>query len=201
MRLKELRGLPVTDPTAARKVGTVTDYQVDPAGGRIAALDIDPVDQSDGERILGHRIRRVGRHAVILTGRAAHAPALAMDDNARWLDTSALEGLDVLGDDGDRIGRLVDASFDQNSLDIENYLLRSSFWGNLAGRRGRIQPAKVHSCSRELMIVTSGKVKDPALVTNDATSIIGVPLKVEDRLPAPDVSPVENGHRVPAHAE
>lgn len=201
MRLKELRGLPVIDPTAARKVGTVTDYQVDPAAGRIAALDIDPVDQSDGERILGHRIRRVGRHAVILTGRAAHAPSVALDDHERWLDASSLEGLDVLGDDGDRIGRLVDASFDQNSLDVENYLLRSSFWGSLVGRRGRIQPVKVHSCSRELMIVTSGKVAEQAPFTDDVTSVIGVPLKVEDRLPASDISPVENGHRVPARAE
>ena len=38
MRLKELRGLPVIDPTAARKIGTVIDYQVDPVSGRIAAL-------------------------------------------------------------------------------------------------------------------------------------------------------------------
>ena len=87
-------------------------------------------------------------------------------------------------------------SFDQDSLDIENYLLRSSFWGSLVGRRGRIQPAKVHSCSRELMIVTSGKLTEEAPITDDATSVIGVPLKVEDRLPAPDVSPVENGHRI-----
>ena len=202
MRLKELRGLPVIDPTAARKVGTVTDYQVDPAAGRLAALDIDPVDQSDGERILGHRIRRVGRHAVILTGRAASAPTLALDQNERWLDTSSLEGLEVLGDDGDRIGQLVDASFDQDSLDIEAYLLRSSFWGSLFGRRGRIQPAKVHSCSRELMIVTSGRVKEPVDASDDdPTSVMGVPLKVEDRLPAPDVSPVENGQRIPTHAE
>ncbi|MCA1644938.1 MAG: PRC-barrel domain-containing protein, partial [Chloroflexi bacterium] len=37
MRLKELRGLPVIDPTAARKIGTVQDYQIDPASGRLAA--------------------------------------------------------------------------------------------------------------------------------------------------------------------
>ncbi|HEY3063272.1 MAG TPA: PRC-barrel domain-containing protein [Chloroflexota bacterium] len=198
MRLKELRGLPVIDPTAARKVGTVTDYQVDPAAGRLAALDIDPVDQSDGERILGHRIRRVGRHAVILTGRAgSSATTLALDTNERWLDTASLEGLEVLGDDGDRIGRLVDASFDQDSLDIEAYLLRSTFWQRFTGRRGRIQPPKVHSCSRELMIVTSGRLKEPLPEPSDTESM-GVPLKVEDRLPAPDVGRVENGQRVPA---
>ena len=53
MRLKELRGIPVIDPTAARKVGTVLDYQVDPAASRLAALDINSVETGDGERIPG----------------------------------------------------------------------------------------------------------------------------------------------------
>src|SRR3954471_23833562 len=77
MRLKELRGLPVIDPTAARKVGNVTDYQVDPVSGRIAALDITCVDDNESVRILAPRIRRVGHNAVILTARggaAANAP-------------------------------------------------------------------------------------------------------------------------------
>src|SRR4051812_49031750 len=111
MRLKELRGLPVIDPTAARKVGTVTDYQVDPASGRIAALDINPVEGVDGERILGHRIRRVGRHAVILTGRAGAMANTARELEERWLDFGSLVALEVMGDDGNRIGRLMDARF------------------------------------------------------------------------------------------
>jgi uncharacterized protein YrrD len=203
MRLKELRGLPVIDPTAARKVGTVTNYQVDPAAGRVAALDINPVDPSDGERILGHRIRRVGRHAVVLVGRAASASNATLEQNDTWIDPAALEGLEVLGDDGDRIGHLMDASFDQNSLEIEAYLLNATFWQRLTGRHGRIQPTQVHSCSRELMIVTTGRMVEPAPDTDaDAdTTAIGVPLKVEDRLPEPDKSPVENGQRVTARVE
>src|SRR5207244_4857672 len=67
MRLKELRGLPVIDPTAARKIGIVSDYQVDPATGRLAALDIDAVKNGGTERIMAQRIRRVGGSAVILT--------------------------------------------------------------------------------------------------------------------------------------
>lgn len=201
MRLKELRGLPVIDPTAARKVGTVTDYQVDPAGSRLAALDIDPVDQSDGTRIAGHRIRRVGRHAVILTGRSGSANGLALDAGERWLDTDALEGLEVLGDDGNRIGHLVDARFDQDSLGIDAYLLRSTFFERLTGRRGRIQPSTVHSCSQELMIVTTGHLKEPLPEATTDMSSLGVPLKLEDRLPAPNVGPVENGQRVPARVD
>jgi len=197
MRLKELRGLPVIDPTAARRVGVVTDYQVDPASGRIAALDIDPVEQSDGdERILGHRIRRVGRHAVILTGRAGSSPNLEVEINEHWLDASSLVGLEVLGDDGNRIGRLGDATFDQDSLDIDNYLLRSTtFWQRMSGRRGRIQPTKVHACSRELMIVVSGRLKEQPVTSEES---MGVPLKVEDRVPVPSMSNIEDGQPIAA---
>ena len=133
MRLKALRGLPVIDPTAARKVGTVLDYQVDPAAGRLAALDINAVESGEAERVLAHRIRRVGRHAVILTGRAGAASNGAPDLNEHWLDASSLVGLEVLGDDGNRIGRLMDAGFDQDSLDIDAYLLRATTWQRLTG--------------------------------------------------------------------
>src|SRR6185503_6310465 len=105
-----------------------------------------------------------------------------------WLDTAALEGLEVLGDDGIRVGRLVDATFDQDALDIQDYALRSTFWGRFIGRRGKIQPGKVSACSRELMMVQTGRLKElPATSDEDAHSL-GVPLKVEDRLPAPSMS-------------
>jgi sporulation protein YlmC with PRC-barrel domain len=202
MRLKELRGLPVIDPTAARKVGTVLDYQVDPVGGHLAALDINAVGSGDSERILAHRIRRVGRHAVILTGRAGSATSVAAELNEHWLDDDSLVGLEVLGDDGNRIGRLMDAHFNQDSLEIESYLLQTSLWERLVGRRGRIEPTAVHSCSRELMMITTGRVEElapAAEADNEATARLDLPLKAEDRLPTPKVSePVPDGHTVGA---
>src|SRR5262245_24818812 len=128
MRLKELHGLPVIDPTAARKAGTVSDYQVDPVSGGIAALAVGGTEAGEPERILGHRIRRVGRNAVILTGRVNPNPSVVPDLNDRWLDGSSLVGLEVLGDDGNRIGRLIDGTFDQDTLEIGAYLLRASVW-------------------------------------------------------------------------
>ena len=142
MRLKELRGLPVIDPTAARKIGTVLDYQVDPASGRLAALDITSIADGDGERVLAARIRRVGRSAVILTGRGGNVAGTTPEVDERWLDASTLGGLEVMGDDGNRVGRLVDATFDQDSLEIDVYLLRSSTLQRLLGRRRRISPVK-----------------------------------------------------------
>ncbi len=200
MRLKQLRGLPVIDPTAARKVGTVSDYQVDPVSGRIAALDITSVNGGDGERIVGQRIRRVGSSAVILTARGGSMPSAPVDVNDRWLDTSTAIGLEVMGDDGMRIGHVVDAIFDQDSLEIEAYLLRDGLLERLFPRDGRIQPEKVHSCSRELMIVTSGRVKASEIVPEETAPLdLRVPLKSEDRLPeyepVPDGQPVGTTHR------
>jgi sporulation protein YlmC with PRC-barrel domain len=192
MRLKEIRGLPVVDPTAARKIGTVTDYLVDSAGGRLAALEVGPVESSDGgaatTRVPAHRIRRIGQHAVVLTGRAASTttpPDSAAEE--RWLDAASLVGLEVLGDDGNRIGHLTDASFDQDTLDVQAYLLHSNLWERLFGRRrGRILPPQVASCSRELMIVTTGRLKEEVPAPEEETTAsLGVPLKLEDRLPSP----------------
>jgi sporulation protein YlmC with PRC-barrel domain len=198
MRLKELRGLPVIDPTAARKIGVVSDYQVDPALGRLAALDIDGVNGRGPERILGQRIRRVGGSAVILTARGGTTPGTAPEVDEAWLDCSTLVGLEVMGDDGNRIGRLVDGTFDQDSLEIGVYLLHATPFRRLFGRRGRITPAKVHSCSRELMMVSTGRIKELPTTDENATISLRLPLKDEDRLPAPKYEQVQDGAPVRA---
>ncbi len=206
MRLKELRGLPVIDPTAARKIGTVQDYQIDPASGRLAALDINSVEGGDGERILAARIRRVGSNAVILTPRGGLTTGTPPEINERWLDASTLQGLEVMGDDGNLVGRLVDASFDQDSLEVNAYLLRAGGIDLLIGRRGRIQPAKVHSCSRELMIFATGRVKElPAATplveeTASPTLSLRMPLKPADRLPEPAYDEQPEAQPVGAHS-
>jgi sporulation protein YlmC with PRC-barrel domain len=204
MLLKHLRGLPVIDPTTARKVGTVLDYQVDPAAGSIAALDISPpqadAGESHSERIFAHHIRRVGAHAIMLTGRGGMAREVA-DLNERWLDSGALTGLEVLGDDGNRIGHLVGARFDQDSLAIEAYLLRSGWSTQLLRRNDRILPNTVVSCSRDLMLISTGRVAELAAPIEEATQptpAFSVPLKVEDRLPAPTHEPVADGHTAAA---
>jgi sporulation protein YlmC with PRC-barrel domain len=215
MRLKELRGLPVIDPTAARRIGTVSDYQVDPAAGSVAALDITPADGGAGERVLAQRIRRVGSSAVILTPRGGSMPSGPAELNEHWLDASTMAGLEVMGDDGTRIGHLADATFDQDTLTIGAYLLGGgTFLDGLSGRRNRIEPDTVHSCSRQLMIVTSGGAAaseptepsepedeaEPAAAQETAPIETPVPmkdadtLKDADKLPAPSFEPVPDGH-------
>jgi sporulation protein YlmC with PRC-barrel domain len=192
MRLKELRGLPVIDPTAARKIGLIVDYQVDPVSGRVAALDIDTVEPGRSERVLAQRIRRVGKHAVVLTARGGSSRGPEPDLNERWLDTGTLTNLEVMGDDGNRVGRVHDATFNQDTLEIEAYLLRAEGWRALFRLGGRIQPAQVHACSRELMVVISGPLSEAAAssTVDEPTEIAPrMPLKAEDRVPS---SPLED---------
>ena len=198
MRLKQLCGLPVIDPTAARKIGTVSDYQIDPASGRLAALDLDGTDGRGAERILAQRIRRVGANAVILTARGGTMPGATSEINDAWLDSSTLVGLEVMGDDGNLVGHLVDATFDQDSLDVDAYLLRSTAWQRLVGGRARIQPARVHSCSRELMMVSTGRLKELPAAEDSTTISLRLPLKDEDRLPAPTFEQAQDGRPVGA---
>ena len=201
MRLKDIRGLPVIDPTAARKIGTVTDYQVDPSSGRLAALDVNGTEDSHGERIMAQRIRRVGASAVILTARGGTMPGVESEINEHWLDTSTLIGLEVMGDDGFRIGHLVDATFDQDSLEIDAYLLHAGFLDSLLGRPDRIQPGKVHASSRELMVVTTGRLKEVESASEETAPLeVRTPLKDADRLPGPTHEPVADGQPASARS-
>jgi len=213
--MKELRGLPVVDPTAARKIGTVSDYLVDPAAGRLAGLDVTPLDGGDVQRILAQRIRRVGGSAVMLTARAESVPTSASEVNDRWLDSATLVGLEVMGDDGTRIGRLVDATFNQDSLMIEAYQLQGSgFLDGLTGKHNTIEPGAVYSCSRELMLIGTGQAQaaesgatagaesaseTPAhekIEEKTAALDSTLPLKDADRLTTPSFETVADGQPV-----
>ncbi|MGI9145036.1 MAG: PRC-barrel domain-containing protein [Chloroflexota bacterium] len=205
MRLKDLRGLPVIDPKLARRIGSVLDFQVDPVSGRLAALDVGSSSTDQAQRILAASIRRVGRSAVILT-------AAARDDGAgaapaahnHWLDASSLSGLEVVGDDGSRVGRLMDASFDQDSLKIEVYLLRSGILQRALGRPRRIAPAQVQSCSRELMMIVSGGVRDPGQASapgeTAARLSAHLPLKAEDRPSTSALNQIADGQTTSARS-
>ncbi len=156
MRVKEIHGLPVVDTLAARKLGLVADYFIDPAESCLAGVEVESPDTSERFRIPADQIQRVGHNAVMLRSgyrRGAGKPIVAIDD---YLDHDTLAGLEVLGDDGESIGRLEDAQFHQDTLEVESYRLESK---GVFGRGGGIKPEKVFSCSREMMVVRTGKIE------------------------------------------
>lgn len=169
MRVMELRGLPVIDPRSARRVGAVSDVHVDPAAGRVAALDIqatgggaDTEEVAERlEQVSADQIRRVGHSAVMLKGSYVADGARQPGPKDEWLDLDTLVGLEVLGDGGDRVGNLVDAHFNPDSLRVEGYELAVPPLERWFGGGGRFTPEIVLACSRELMIIRASREREP----------------------------------------
>ena len=155
MRVTKLLGLPVVDLSVARVLGFVSDALLDPATGRVEALDVQPRDGT-GERVAARRVRCVGSRAVMLQGGATELLHSA-GDNEHWVNTQALVGLEVLTDSGDGVGHLADAHFNTDTLAIEAYELATPFWERWLGVSGLIRPEEVLACSSELMIVPSAR--------------------------------------------
>jgi sporulation protein YlmC with PRC-barrel domain len=149
MQLQRLRGLPVVDPVNARRIGSVSDYRLDAVAGRLAALEVDQPDGAGGALVAADAIRRVGRHAVMLTG----ASTGTVEDDEAWLGGRSLVGLPVLAEDGTALGRLEDADIDPDSLMVVGYRLQAPLVERVFGRQARPQALVVVSSSRELLVV------------------------------------------------
>src|SRR6266536_2692661 len=100
MRITELTGRRVIDPKRARMRGTIAEILIDPSTARLAAVDVAPPAGEGTELIPAEAIARIGHDAVMLT--QSVSPELAEKDprRERFLDTSRLIGLEVLGEDG-----------------------------------------------------------------------------------------------------
>jgi sporulation protein YlmC with PRC-barrel domain len=185
----------VVDPVTARRVGVVTDYRLDAVAGRLAAIEAgDNGGASQGTLIPASSIRRVGRHAVMLTGDAV--PDLEDDDG--WLTSRTLVGLSVLSTDGTALGRLADAELDPDSLSVGEFLLQAPITERLLGHQTRPMGLQVTSCSRELLVVVPQPAPAPdfepdsepepevATAPEPATSTSPIPLlKQDDQAPEP----------------
>jgi hypothetical protein len=100
----------------------------------------------------------------------------------------------------------MDGHFDQDTLAIQAYLLVSGLLARLIRRGGRVLPASVHSCSREFMLLSTGRVSEVAspvapvaAVAAEPTQPLSLPRKPEDRLPAPTYEPVADAQTVTAN--
>ena len=206
MRLKQLRGLPVIDPTAARKIGSVVDYQVDPASGRLAALDVERCRRRWRGRARpgrAHPPRRAQRRHPDRP-RRRRWPGLTPEVDERWLDSSSLVGLEVMGDDGDRVGEVLDATFDQDTLKIEAYVLRSDVLQRLTGR-ARSHPARTRAVVQPR--ADAGRAREgnrsrrggAGARRDDDRQSARSRSKVDDRLPAPSFDQVPDGKAISVH--
>jgi sporulation protein YlmC with PRC-barrel domain len=160
MRLDTLRHRAVVDPETGSRVGTVTDYWVDAAAGRVAALIIRPVDADLPQRVSAERVARVGRHAVMLSRPNVNTTNAATPAPVRpdWLDRRHMRGLTVYTDAGERLGQVDGAEIDPRTLSIENYDLVPPLWQRWLLRRQHIAAASVAWCGRDVLVVRSDEL-------------------------------------------
>jgi sporulation protein YlmC with PRC-barrel domain len=153
MRVDRLRNLVVIDPDTACRVGIVTDYWIDAAAGRVAALAIRPVDVDLSQRVDTCRVARVGHDAVMLgPADSARAPgARPVPDH--WLNRRHLTGLSVYSDTGNRLGRVAGAVIDATTLAVDIYELGIPLWRRWLPGLKHIAADRVAWCGREVLVV------------------------------------------------
>ncbi len=153
MRMTELKGRVVVDPTTARKRGVVVDVLVDATTARLAAVDISAPEAEGAERIPADWIARIGRDAVMLARTSAPEDGEPPGPTDDCLDYDSLVGLEVLDEGGDRVGYLQDAQVDPDSLSVTAYELTGAAWRRWLRWSSEIGSDEVTSWSRELMLV------------------------------------------------
>jgi sporulation protein YlmC with PRC-barrel domain len=154
VRITKVTGLPVVDTHVARQAGVVSDVLLDMQAGRVAVLNVNHADGWLVQRIPAEYVYRLGPHTVMVSDTVAvdlGPPA----PEQRLFPIQSLIGLEVLTDGGDRVGQIVDAELDDQTLAVKAYLLRKAqgAWR----RHGRVHPDEVVSCSPELMLVRERK--------------------------------------------
>jgi sporulation protein YlmC with PRC-barrel domain len=155
MRLDTLRKRVVVDPETGTRLGTVTDYWVDAAAGRVAMLIIRPVDAELSQRVAADRVAHVGRDAVILsrsTGSGTGTPV-----RTDWLDRRQIRRLIVYTDSGKRLGRIDRAEVD-HTLRIQNFDLAAPLWRRWLWMRQHIAAAAVAWCGKDVMVVRTDEL-------------------------------------------
>jgi len=188
VRLTRLRGMPAVDLTTAHRIGWINDVFIDPKSGSIQALELRTIADGDIKRVSALDVRRIGHDAVIMLPNADGAPRRA-GDTAGLVNVSALVGLEVMSDAGNRIGYLSDAYISPETLEVDAYELDTPTWKQWFQGPRTIVPETVLLCSPDVMIVP-GQERRPRTPTrlNDQTTVANW------RRPTDDLTP-ENAAR------
>ena len=149
-----MTGMPVVDTHVARQAGIVSDVLLDMHAGRVAVLNVKHADGWLVQRIPAEYVYRLGPHTVLVADTVAVDLGPPATDQ-RWFPIESIVGLEVLTEGGERVGQIVDADLDDQTLAVRAYLLRNArgAWR----RHGRVHPDEVVTCSAELMLIRERK--------------------------------------------
>jgi uncharacterized protein YrrD len=171
MRISQLRGLRVISLSETLKMGKVEDALIDPTARFVAALRVRSGGTPASEHIvLREAVKRVGQHAVILgapIGMGIDQP-LELD---RLIDLRSFIGLEVISDEGVRLGQVHDAEIDPQTLNILEYEFSRSFWDSYLQTRMRVAARETFSGSKDVLVVPPSAVRKERLVTEEGIDI------------------------------
>jgi len=161
-RLNQLRGMPVVDISSAHRIGNVLNVHLDPNAGSIESIDVGRSGEAAEHRLKVVDIRRIGKDAVVMLPVAAdsHHRQDALDG---FIDTATIMGLEVIDEEGDRLGFISDILINADTLEVHTYELTTPYLERLFRGPRRVPPDRVLMCSRDVMIIRSAR--QPVVIT------------------------------------
>lgn len=159
MHITEFRGLRVISLSETLKMGKVEDALLDPTARFVAALRVRSGGASGSEHVVPREaVKRVGQHAVVL-GAPIGMGIQRQPDLDRLIDLQTFLGMEVVTDEGTRLGRVHDAEIDPQTLNITDYELSRHFWDSYLQTRMRVPAQEIFSSSKDVLIVPQAALR------------------------------------------
>jgi len=194
-RLSRMRGMPVVDLSTAHRIGHVVDIFLDPNAGRLAALEVGPTRAFNQKRMDGRFVRRIGLQAIMTIAPAGREEfELPTDD--RVVDVDTMIGLEVLAEDGDRVGFVSDVYMNPDTLSIDAFELRTPPFERLMRGQRLVLPDAMLLCSRDLMIVPAEGGRAAEVDPDIERLLARTPIQREDGMAATKLHDAPKRERV-----
>ncbi|HLW01546.1 MAG TPA: hypothetical protein VKT82_23015 [Ktedonobacterales bacterium] len=170
MHVTELRGLRVISLSETLKMGKVEDALLDPTAHFVAALRVRSGGSPGGEHIiLREAVKRVGQHAVVL-GAPIGMGLQRQPDLDRLIDLQTFLEMEVVTEEGTRLGRIHDAEIDTQTLNITDYEMTRHFWDAYLQTRVRVSARDTFSGSKDVLIVPQAALRK-AVAVNEGVDV------------------------------
>ncbi len=140
----------------------MADVLVDPVACRVGAFEVQHGDGWFVQCIPAALVTRLGPHVILVAGSAGLEFAHPTVNDPAWLRAHTILGLEVLTEDGDRLGFVADAAVDRRTLAVTRYQVRRPLWGRWRRAGACVTPSDVLQCSAELMLVRGRLGRGPA---------------------------------------
>ncbi len=159
MQITDLRGLRVISLSETLKMGKVEEPLLDPTAHFVAALRIRSGTAATSEHVVPREaVKRVGQHAVVL-GAPIGMGAQKQPNLDRLIDFQTFLSLEVVTDEGARLGRIYNAAIDPQTLNITDYELTRHFWDAYLQTRVRVAALDTLSGSKDVLIVPQAALR------------------------------------------